>query len=77
MQFASYTMDKKGRLVASQNPMFVSGSWFQDQLSSLPGATKFQHNGFNNNEIYVEIPQELYDYETTPERKEQIRKQLV
>ena len=51
---------------------------FHKELSRLGGADEFEHNGYNRNVIYVKMPiDELGNYETTPERKAQIKKQMA
>ena len=55
----------------------VNNSLMQSALSSRQGATKFTHNGFNDNEVYLSLPVgELSDYETTPERKKELQQQI-
>lgn len=56
----------------------VNNGLMQSALSSRAGATKFAHNGFNNNEVYLSLPvSELSDYETTPERRKELRAQIA
>ena len=56
----------------------VNRSLMENELSKQKGATPFVHNGFNDNEIFVKLPNsELSDYETTPERLAQIREQMA
>ena len=56
----------------------VNNSLMQSMLSSRKGATQFAHNGFNNNEVYLSLPvEELSNFETTKERREEIQKQIA
>ena len=56
----------------------VNRSMMQNMLSQQEGADKFVHNGLNRNEVYIKLPNdELSDYHTTPERKQQIYDQML
>lgn len=77
MQFSNFVMGKNGELVEQKQPLFLNNSWYYEQLQKIKGATPFEHNKLNRDEFFVEIPEELYDSSTTPERRAEIRQQLV
>ena len=63
----------------SERPFIrINRSMMQNMLSAQEGADQFVHNGLNKNEVYVRLPvDELSDYETTEERKQEIRNNIL
>lgn len=56
----------------------VANSLMQQRLSAIKGADPFIHNARNTNEIYVRMPvEELQDYETSEERKAELKAQIA
>lgn len=84
MEFYEFGLDELGAdgtiAFKDNKPRYtrVNNSLMQNVLSSRAGATKFSHNGFNNNEVYLSLPVgELSDYETTPERRKELQDQIA
>lgn len=86
LEFGMNEFDENGRIIFDQTEdgkpikkfLPVNNSLMQRKLAQQAGADPFEHNGFNRNEIFMRLPlDELSDYHTTEERREEIRQRLI
>lgn len=83
MEFLTVTTDEllngKGVLTKrsgekTTNLISLSNSLMQQAMSTVGGGDKFEHNGYNSNAVFVEMPPELMSRDTPKDVKDSRRK---